>query len=316
ARFYIVESWLGAPLRDHFILQVEPEGSGSLVRDIRVRPGETLVNVVVESVNVSLPDVSPADLSEGFGLCSANPGEIDRELKSRTRSIAESDDAGRVGIVATCGDHEVVLHFPHRGFVNLKGDTEETRQLARWWEFRRTVEERVLGRPHPASHSNGCGLPDALDEIQRHGEAAARDVGAGMFDKGFDPELPWGGARPLHDYVKDYAGPLAGRSEGRLREHYRFQHYVAPGYPIGAFNATLGGVVRLELDVDPRSGDVLKVTVLQGNPLLAGAVVAAARQWKFALEGMPVGKVPATVDFSFVWRPADAGAIGSHEDLQ
>ncbi len=309
--FYIVSEGTSdaSPFWSHNILQVQPDGHGSRVRDIGIRPLRLCPNSVdVESTTILLPQASPADLSVGFDICSVDPLELHRELERRSHR-AEIWGTARASIVARCGDRDVVIHLPYKETVDLSDDTGSARQLAKWWEFQRTVQERVT-LTRPQFLENGTrGLPSVgirglssaiFAASERNGEAAARDVGSGLFDKGLNPECGLEAPCVLHADVKNYVGPLSSALPApQLVEHYRFRRYVAPEYPVAASEDGLWGIVRLSLTVDSRTGDVLEAKVVQGQPLLAAAAVAAARQWRFARHQASSGNVLATVKFSF-----------------
>ena len=55
---------------------------------------------------------------------------------------------------------------------------------------------------------------------------------------------------------------------------------VAPLYPPDLKRAAIGGVVRLDIIVNPR-GAVDFVQVVGGNPILAEAATRAVKQWKY-----------------------------------
>ena len=68
-----------------------------------------------------------------------------------------------------------------------------------------------------------------------------------------------------------------------------------------AMQARIAGTVRLELSVDPRSGEVRDIKVLLGHPLFLSAVMEAVRQWKFVPDELR-GKVEhIPVDLVFEW---------------
>ena len=75
---------------------------------------------------------------------------------------------------------------------------------------------------------------------------------------------------------------------------------VQPIYPEAAKRAHVEGSVRLEVKVSP-SGEVAGVKLLEGSPALAGAAIAAVRQWKYQayyVNGQPVAiETQATLDF-------------------
>ncbi len=55
---------------------------------------------------------------------------------------------------------------------------------------------------------------------------------------------------------------------------------VDPKYPELARQYQLKGIVKIEATVSP-DGTVKKTRVVGGNPLLAGAALEAAKQWKY-----------------------------------
>ena len=93
-------------------------------------------------------------------------------------------------------------------------------------------------------------------------------------------------------------GPV--RVGGAIPEPRRI-HAVPPIYPPIAKDASISGIVILEIVVDP-AGDVTEATVLRSIGLLDRAAVDAVRQWKYEptlLNGVPVSVVmTVTVAFS------------------
>ncbi|MCL6545735.1 MAG: energy transducer TonB [Bryobacteraceae bacterium] len=75
---------------------------------------------------------------------------------------------------------------------------------------------------------------------------------------------------------------------------------VVPEYPAMARQMRLSGRVELEATIDTE-GNVEKVQVVSGNPLLSSAAVTALKKWKFnpvMEEGKPV-RATASVVFDF-----------------
>lgn len=60
----------------------------------------------------------------------------------------------------------------------------------------------------------------------------------------------------------------------------KIKTWVAPEYPELALRARMSGIARVELTVTPE-GAVREVRELGGNPVLLGALVHAAKQWKY-----------------------------------
>lgn len=75
---------------------------------------------------------------------------------------------------------------------------------------------------------------------------------------------------------------------------------VMPEYPTMAKQMRLSGRVEVEATIDTE-GNVEKVQVVSGNPLLSSAAVAAVKKWKFnpfLEEGKPIRAV-ASISFDF-----------------
>ena len=75
---------------------------------------------------------------------------------------------------------------------------------------------------------------------------------------------------------------------------------IAPEYPPMARQMKIGGRVQLDVSIDPE-GNVAKVQVLAGNPMLTSAAVTAVKRWKFTpfrIEGKPAHAV-AGIAFNF-----------------
>jgi TonB family protein len=79
-------------------------------------------------------------------------------------------------------------------------------------------------------------------------------------------------------------------------------HDVAPKYPKDAIAKGIQGIVRLRATID-RKGNVAKVRVLEGDPILAAAAVKAVKRWKYRphlLNGEAVeAETAITIQFHF-----------------
>ncbi|MET0551952.1 MAG: energy transducer TonB, partial [Vicinamibacteria bacterium] len=97
------------------------------------------------------------------------------------------------------------------------------------------------------------------------------------------------------------AAPTFVRVGGQIKAP-KLVKRVAPEYPLLAQQARVTGMVILDARVGP-DGRVATVEVLQGNPLLTDAAVAAVREWRYQpllLNGMPTPfVVNVTISFSF-----------------
>lgn len=72
---------------------------------------------------------------------------------------------------------------------------------------------------------------------------------------------------------------------------------VQPDYPLIAKAMHLAGTVRLHAIIGT-DGHVRELRVVEGNPILAGAALAAARQWRY--RPTMFGKEPVEVETNIV----------------
>jgi len=82
---------------------------------------------------------------------------------------------------------------------------------------------------------------------------------------------------------------------------------VAPKYPTLTLAGRVEGVVTVRVSIDP-SGAVKAADVIKGHPMLSGAALGAAQQWKFEEGTSP--KRFAILKFNFVILP-DSSAVKS-----
>jgi len=80
---------------------------------------------------------------------------------------------------------------------------------------------------------------------------------------------------------------------------------VQPRYPEEARQGRIQGQVVLQVEID-KNGDMQKVTLVSGHPLLAPAAIEAVKQWKYKpylLQGQPVAvDTQVIVNFQLSWN--------------
>jgi TonB family protein len=77
---------------------------------------------------------------------------------------------------------------------------------------------------------------------------------------------------------------------------------VTPEYPPMARQMKLGGKVQVDAYIDPE-GNVEKVQVVTGNPLLTSAAVNAVKRWKFSPFTADGKATHAVAGFTFNFTP-------------
>jgi TonB family protein len=89
---------------------------------------------------------------------------------------------------------------------------------------------------------------------------------------------------------------------------------VAPEYPAMAKQERIQGAVVLTVRID-QSGDVRRVELISGHPMLAPAAIEAVKQWKYKpyrLNGEPFEvETKVTVTFTLLGDAAAEGTVGS-----
>jgi protein TonB len=157
---------------------------------------------------------------------------------------------------------------------------------------------RASGGPHsPAPPRSGFFTPSVIpiEILPETGPFEERDdfgppgVPVGVPDSA-------GSALPV-EARESPSGPI--RVGGKVTAP-RKRHHVSPIYPPIAAAARVQGTVVLEATID-ESGNVVNLRVLVSIPLLDGAALEAARQWKYEptlLNGSPV-PILMTVSVNF-----------------
>jgi TonB family protein len=303
--FYIVSVVTSdaSPFWYHYVLDVKADGRDSVVRYMRIAPMDSMCAEVttVKVATARLSGVSPADLIPQGNMCSIDAASINRELRGRVRTAA-IDDSVRYGIVATCGSRTVVLRLPFPEQVKLERLRKSAPQLARWWDIQGSVKEKAFG-PGQVFYN----IAPAQEEVlQQNGQTVVPELLSGAFDIGLPADCATREpCKPsFRDELSRYVGPLgeSGRTPKLVQAgQYRFVRYTAPKYPAMAMQARISGTVRLELSVDPNSGEVRDIKVLLGHPIFLSTVMEAVRQWKFVPDELRRKVEHIPVDLVFEW---------------
>ncbi len=105
--------------------------------------------------------------------------------------------------------------------------------------------------------------------------------------------------------LEGYHGPVSAvevraATTPRLRnaDSFEFTRFAAPKYPPLALQAQIQGNVEFDLAVSPSTGEVTKMTLLRGHPLLVPPAAEAIKSWLFAPNSVPSGTVTVTLQFA------------------
>ena len=284
------------------IVSVEQVGPDVRVRVIRVtRAHHLCANRLVYASQAILPDTSVQAVA-GVSLCKWSVGAVDRAAERARRYLSTVDFFGSIDtLVADCGGRERVFPFrqrPGRIVIEEVLGRQNPEVLAMWTLGRRLASMVGVETTSPEREALGTSLLPEL--VSGKFEAAFRDW---CVDTVTHKTIS---CRPnyLAWQLEGYQGPPSRRGplpiEPRERDSLRFSHYVAPEMPMIALSARVFGDVRLRLTADRETGAVTSVEVRSGVPLLTPAAVAAARQWRFALDTVPTAPVEVTLPFQIV----------------
>ena len=80
-----------------------------------------------------------------------------------------------------------------------------------------------------------------------------------------------------------------GRADGAAKaakNTRKLVHRVEPVYPQDLKRLNIGGTVKLDVKIMP-SGNVDKISIVGGNPILADSAAKAVKQWQYAPSESP-----------------------------
>jgi TonB family protein len=77
---------------------------------------------------------------------------------------------------------------------------------------------------------------------------------------------------------------------------------IQPEYPAIARQLRVGGTVDVDVLINS-TGEVDKVTLLDGDALLAKSVISAVKKWKFSLTAAGTGPPPIVTRLTFRFEP-------------
>ncbi len=287
-RFYIVSHARSDDLTfgpTTYLLDIQPSPTGSRVRWLRAAREPFCSGTALRLLERDL-DQDLADLLGDGDVCGME--QLQAPTPKGRPNLEEHPVAET--IVAVCNGEERVLRFPALPMKQAERLLESRSQTGRLY--------RLQGRIIAAAFPEGSPFDTSAErpDLERAAAAFVGELRCGGFDAG-RPDR-WRD-RLDAEYHKD--GPLC--PEGRLVEEsvpLRWSRYQAPAYPRLGRLARQQGQVRIELEINKATGAVDSVRVLDGNEILASAVVGAAAGW--ILERPAPERVEALFEFSLEAR--------------
>ncbi len=307
SEFYIVSEYFSdnGALFYYRLIDVRPDGPGSLVRYARIAPFSPYCSrTIVQAAEAKVPNISPAQLVKNNNPCGVSPKALHAALRkyAQTGGVFETIS---FGISARCGDSSVSLQLPIPEKVNRTLMEKAHPAMARIWDLPSEITDRAF---EPNDIFFGRTAEDEL-ALERAGEKLVPDLISGRFDAGLAAAVK-GGVGTWHSpnfksLLESYRGPVSAMEANasfvpRLvnADAYRFDRFVAPKYPVLAMQAQVEGNVELRITLDRATGIVESASAISGHPLLKAPAIAAAEQWRFAPNSADSGSLTVTLDFA------------------
>jgi hypothetical protein len=147
SRFHVVSVFFSdnGALFYYRIIDVQPDGPGSLVRYIRVAPSNVYCpRKIIQAAESRVPNKSPAQLAGANNPCAVKPARLNTAIR-KYRQRAGTFETISFGLVASCDGKSVQFSLPITD--TLKFDDLKSREpaLARLWDFASEIETSVFG---------------------------------------------------------------------------------------------------------------------------------------------------------------------------
>jgi TonB family protein len=277
--FYVVTHVVSdaSPFNYEYVLDVKAQGTDVLVREIRIAPFSSgCPGVTVKAVDRVLTNATPKSVVKP-DLCALRVRTIESVIAGAQPKgiVASIDDSASYSIVAMCGKTEKVFEIPYPETVEFEKLKRTNPQVASFWNLAHDLSRRAFGKDF--SFYNTSASQD--EAFQTLGAETVPSIKAGVYGRGFQ------NGSHLESLLNEYSGPVKEIEPW----HVEFVgavpadllQYQLPKYPPLARQTRIEGEVRLVVVLDPQTGFTKEVNVSSGHPLLAGAAVAAVRDWHF-----------------------------------
>jgi TonB family protein len=307
SEFYVVSVFFSdnGALFYYRVIDVQQEGSDSLIRYIRIAPTNNWCRnwTIVQSVTARVRSLRPSQLAKSNNPCAVKPESVDAALK-KYRHTAGGFEAISFSIVTMCGRSSVTLALPVIEEVDLKRMGRAHPEIAHLWNLTAEITDPAFGSKdifHDRTEEDELAL-------QREGQKIVRELVSGRYDIGLAAAVRGNvGTWPSPNFrslLEDYRGPVS-ETESKTSvvpqlvnaQTYKFSHFIPPKYPVLAMQARIQGKVELQLTLDQATGGVLGATVVSGHPLLVPSAIDVAKQWRFMPDASDQ-MVRVTLDFS------------------
>jgi hypothetical protein len=280
------------PSWSEYIMDVEPEDGGSLIRHIRLSPAAVFCpsTVAIRAVEKKA-NLVPGRLVVSGNPCSMSEKDFRQALLQVSFRSNTVDEAPGFTIVATCEDGQRIVKVPNSQTFDLKALRKRSPTAAEIVDLYSSLEKRfVHGELNTVK-------PPKDQQLQAAAQKSVPDLKSGRFEAGFEPGR-------LKEILAMYAGPIAALTPMPKLvdfEKWKFLSYVDPAYPTPLpTGKQMQGptTVELEFYVDPTTGYIRNFRIVRGSELYRTVTTDAVVQWVFD----PHQKLPAplrlTLDYS------------------
>jgi len=293
----------------YYVLDVQPDGSDSLIHYARIAPTNIYCpGLMVQAAEARVRNTSPAQLAKSNNPCRVKPADLQTAIKQPAQIVSVFETVSSA-VVAKCGSSSTTLEFPIPEEVNLKLLKRTHPEMARLWDLTEQITNRVFGSRdlfHNRTEEDDMAL-------QRAGEKLVPELKSGRYDAGlaaaFKGNVGTRHSPSFRSLLEGYRGPVSAAEANRTYvpvllnpSAYRFSHFVDPKYPPLAKAARIQGKVVLELNVEPADGKVRSASAISGHPLLTPSALEASRQWQFEPNSVTSNTVNVTIEFALRCR--------------
>jgi len=195
---------------DH-ILEIRPEASGVLIRDIRIAPLSPACphNVTVRAIERTLPDTTIAKVTAKFPICSYEEDDVAGMINVAKfeGAVSSPDDSASQTIVATCGKKHKMFELPDEDALRFEALRHADTHVAAFWDLAATMEARAFGEDFSLAKVT----VDEDKKFQDLGAKAVPEIKSGRYDQGFaDQSCPYAECQDhnVASALQGYTGPI------------------------------------------------------------------------------------------------------------
>jgi Asp-tRNA(Asn)/Glu-tRNA(Gln) amidotransferase A subunit family amidase len=266
---------------DDFVF-VETSGNDVRVRAVHLgQASDWCPSLMVLAEEKIIPATTVAKLAKSR-VCTLDAGQVERAHERAPDRQSYTDFMGSYEeVIADCGGAERAFERRQPPIVDDDRLKRQSPDVAGLWELL------------PRFRALAAGTDDHYTFYRATEAVRARRSALGTALVSALRESRYGSYLSVRLY--GYTGPRVDpgpHPEILDRAKLPLIHGTTPVFPVIALSARIFGDVRLRLALDPASGQVTGVTVVDGKPFIRDASVDAVKQWRFD----PAAGLPPVMD--------------------